>query len=152
MSNHKLLDITKIADIHADRIRYALNKLQPVFPVDAAQVNNLSEENFLFVELLLSRFAKLQDILGSKLIDLFLLQQGEVIENFTMLDKINKIERLNIITDANLWLNMREARNHVAHEYPDNPDLTAKYLNQIFMLAPKLVDLLESIKAKSTSD
>jgi uncharacterized protein with HEPN domain len=151
MSNNKLLEIIKIADIHAGRVSYALNKLQAVFPIEASQLNNLSEENFLFSELLISRFAKLQDILGAKLIDLFLLQQGETIENLTMLDKINRLEALNIIADANLWLNMREARNHVAHEYPDNPELTAKYLNQIVMLAPKLIDLFNNIKNKSSN-
>jgi uncharacterized protein Usg len=66
----------------------------------------------------------------------------------TMIDKINKLEKLNIIDDANLWFEMREIRHHLTHEYPDHPEITARYLNQMFNLAPKLLLLLENIKKR----
>lgn len=143
---NKLNEMIKVADIHASRIMNAINKLNSVFPISGTTVNNFSEENFLFTELLTNRFAKLQDFMGTKIIDAFLEEKEELTYNATMIDKINKLERLGIISDANLWTKMREVRNHLSHEYPDHPEITAKYLNEVFLLAPELLTLLQNIK------
>lgn len=144
---NKLNELLKIADIHAARITRAIKKLSAVFPLSDTTVENLSEENFLFVELLTNRFAKLQDFMGTKLIDAFLEEKAEMTYNATMIDKVNKLERLGIIHNAQLWTKMREVRNHLAHEYPDHPEITAKYLNEVFLLASELILLLQNIKA-----
>ncbi len=84
-----------------------------------------------------------------KLIDAFFNAQMENIDGLTILDKTHKLERLEIIEDAELWKEMRQARNHAVHEDPDHPELTANYLNQIVVLAPKLLEILNRIKARS---
>ncbi len=145
---NNLAEFIKTADIHASRVRYALDQLANLFPISGSTIDKTLEQNFLLIELLVSRFSKLQDFIGTKLTDAFLESQGEVINNMTMIDKINKLEKLNIIDDANLWLEMREIRNHLTHEYPDHPEITARYLNQMFNLAPKLLLLLENIKKR----
>jgi hypothetical protein len=38
------------------------------------------------------------------------------------------------------------SRNHISHEYPEHPELTAKYLNKIFSLSPQLLLILSKIK------
>jgi uncharacterized protein YutE (UPF0331/DUF86 family) len=86
--------------------------------------------------------------MGTKLIDVFLDAHGELMDQMTMLDKLNKLERLGLLDDANVWLKMREIRNHLSHEYPDHPEITAEYLNQVFSLAPQLIELLRNIKNK----
>lgn len=139
----------KLADIHASRIIMAMDDLIYTFPLDEKKVSNLSKEQLLLLELLTSRFAKLQDLIGRKIIDEFLLSKEDLIDNDTMIDKINKLERLAIIEDAQIWKKMRDVRNHVAHEYPDAPALTALYLNQLYDLAPKLLEILDNIKKKS---
>ncbi|MDX2050621.1 MAG: hypothetical protein SFT93_05600, partial [Rickettsiaceae bacterium] len=68
------------------------------------------------------------------------------LENMTMIDKLNKLEKLQIINSVSTWEEMRRTRNHIAHEYPDKPELTAKYLNQIYNLAPELLNILDNIK------
>lgn len=143
-----LQEILKIAEIHAKRIAYAMDRLSKLFPISPSAVENISEQDFLFIELLTTRFSKLQDFIGAKLVDAFLDSQGELTYNMTMIDKINKLERLAIIDDATLWSRMREVRNHLAHEYPDHPEITAKYLNQVFELAPQLLTFLKNIKQK----
>jgi hypothetical protein len=145
---NKITEIIKIADIHATRMRYAITKLGNFFPISELKMSNISEQDFLLLELLVNRFSKLQDFIGAKLIDAFLESKGELINNMTMIDKINKLEKLNIIDNANLWFKMREIRNHLAHEYPDHPEITAKYLNQVFNLAPELLSWFENIKDK----
>lgn len=143
-----LHEIINIADIHADRIKMALDELRLIFPLDQSKVVNLNQQELLLIELLASRFAKLQDFLGRKMINEVLGLTGDLIESSTMLDKINQLERMEIIESTELWKDMREARNHISHEYPDKPELTAKYLNQIFDLAPKLLDFFCELKKR----
>ena len=144
----ELEEILKIADIHVQRIEMAINDLKSIYPLNQNTVANFSKNELMLIELLLSRFAKLQDYIGEVLIDNFLKYTDDYKSNLTMIDKINKLERLEIIEDVAIWKKMREARNHISHEYPDNPSLTAQYINQIFQLAPKLIQILNNIKAK----
>ena len=144
-------EIIKIADIHEKRIKSALKHIQNLFPINAQIVENLSEEDLAWIDLLINRFGKLQDIIGAKIIDLFLEAEQENVESLTILDKVNKLERLGLIEDAELWKEMRRARNHVAHEYPDTPSLMVKYLNQIFELTPKLLIIFTNIKNRIDS-
>ncbi|MBS0236471.1 MAG: hypothetical protein JSS50_03935 [Proteobacteria bacterium] len=145
----KFDDMIKIADRHADRIEMALLWLRYLFPIDARKVKDLTDQEFSFIEVLINRFAKLQDYLGAKVFDEFLRLVDDYSEDATTLDKLNKLERLKIIENVDLWRQMREVRNHIAHEYPDDPALTAKYLNQIYILAPKLLGILETLKRKA---
>lgn len=142
----KLEEILKIAEIHRSRIEMSVNDLENIFPLDEKQINNLNKEQLLLLELLTSRFAKLQDLIGKKIIDEFLLSKGELIDKDTMIDKINKLERMEIIEDAQIWQRMRDVRNRISHEYPDHPELTAMYLNRLFDLTPQLLAILNRIK------
>lgn len=141
-------DWFKVADIHANRIQLAQKKIQHLFPIDAKALTVLSDDDLVWIELLTSRFGKLQDFIGKKLINVFLEQNEEDTNNLTMLDKINKLERFGLIENASVWGMMRETRNHIAHEYPDSPELTAVYLNQIYDLCPKLLSLLTHLKTR----
>lgn len=144
-----LFEIIKIADIHAARIQMALNDLKEILPFDQNKISTIEKQNLLLIELLVSRFGQLQDLLGTKLIDIFLQEQAENIDGLSMLDKIHKLERLEIIEDAEIWKEMRQARNHAVHEYPDHPELTADYLNQLVALTPQLLEILNRIKVRS---
>lgn len=145
---NELSEIIKIADIHADRIRMALYRLSSILPFDEQKVLSFTEQDLLLTDLLVNRFGKLQDIIGKTIIDMFLDSVEELSDGATMLDKINQLERMSIINNASTWKDMRKAHNHAAHEYPDKPALTAKYLNDIVDLAPKLIDILNNIKKK----
>lgn len=142
----KIEGILKIADIHVGRINSAIKHIHHFFPMTEQILKNLSEEDIAWVDLLVNRFGKLQDIIGSKIIDLFLEEQEEPIETLTLLDKIHRLERLQLIESADLWKEMRRTRNHIAHEYPDTPFVMANHLNRIFELTPKLLFTFEKIK------
>ena len=144
-----LAEIIKIAEIHAYRIDFALKGLEQRLPFDANKLQSLTEHEFLLTELLVNRFSKLQDLIGTKIIDAFLTIKEEMIENLTMIDKLNKLERFGIIDHVATWRKMREVRNHLAHEYPSIPEITADYLNQLVMLSQELLKILKTIKEKS---
>ena len=70
---------------------------------------------------------------------------GEDSDSLTMIDKINRLEKLGILRSRDLWTNMRQLRNHLAHEYPEHPEIMAKYLNQTMDAVPHLFDCLNKI-------
>ena len=137
-----------IADIHGKRITQALKHLKALRPFDADTIAAMTEQDVLYAELLVSRFAKLQDFMGHKLFDLLLQQEQEYDQNLSLLDKLHKLERLGIISHSTLWQDMRQMRNHATHEYPDHPELTATYLTMLIDYAPHLLQVLEAVKAR----
>ena len=81
--------------------------------------------------------------MGSSLFPRLLAAVGESDDSFTLIDKLHRLEKLGVITDTAVWLDMRKLRNHIAHEYPDQPELTAEYLNQVYALSSQLFLSLE---------
>lgn len=135
----------KIAEIHADRLNYAILKLKDKIPVSKETMANLPNEDVPIFELYASRFAKLQDFMGNTLFTVVLQAGGEQTETMTFLDKLNKLEKLNLITSAAEWMHMRQIRNSLSHEYPDHPELTARFFNEAYSLGPKLLTTLTTI-------
>lgn len=43
---------------------------------------------------------------------------------------------------------MRQLRNHLAHEYPEQPGLIAEYLNETRVLAQVLIECFKNILRK----
>lgn len=142
------VEILKIAEIHAQHIKDAINKLQDLFPISEQKVAIRSLEEIVWLEGLVYRLGKLQDYMGNKVINLFFEVLGTSVERLTMLEKLHQLEKLGIMDDAKLWLKMRNMRKHLEHEDPNYPELTAKYLNEAFEMAPQLLLLLNNLKAR----
>lgn len=138
-------EIIKVAQIHEKRILFALKNLEHLIPFTSDKINSLSEHDFLVVDFMANRFAKLQDFVGSKVINIFLDSIQESYQSLTMLDKLNKLEKFQIIEDKDIWQEMRELRNHLAHEYPDQPELCAQFLNQTYHLSYELLKILKKL-------
>lgn len=70
------------------------------------------------VEAFVSRFGRLQDTLGDKLLPLLLTALGE--KTSAVIDNLDKAERLGWIHSADQWLTMRTLRNQMVHEYVED--------------------------------
>jgi hypothetical protein len=145
MNENFIKSVFETAQIHVDRMQFAMETLQGKLPITAAQVEKFSYEDLMLWELLTNRFAKLQDLLGNKIFNIFLEKSGEDVDSWTMIDKINKLEKLGIIESAEHWNNMRMLRNHLAHEYPDDPEMTALYLNQAAASSVELITVFHRV-------
>ena len=140
-SVHKetISSIVEIAHTHASRLNYAMKKLDKRFPLTAEAVLAISEDELPMFEFYTSRFSKLQDVMGNALFPKLLAIVGDLTEGMTFIDKLNRLEKLGVIDSTDTWMMMRQMRNHLAHEYPNQPELTAEYLNQAFEFGQKLV-------------
>ena len=69
----------------------------------------------------LFNYIKIQDKIGSKLFRLVLQHWREDdSEAMTMLDMLNRLEKLRIIDCVEAWDKLREIRNAITHEYPED--------------------------------
>lgn len=71
-----------------------------------------------------SRYGRIQDTIGSKLLPRALMAVAE--EPGSMLDNLARAERLGWIASEEQWLDARELRNRLVHEYMTDPDQSAK--------------------------
>ncbi len=94
----------------------------------------LSERLDAFV----ARFNRLQDTLGDKLIP-------ELMRNMletpgTVLDNLNRMEKLGLVSSVEEWVEARNLRNRLVHEYMHDPDEFADALQRAMELVQLLVD------------
>jgi len=68
------------------------------------------------------RFIKIQDLMGNKLFREVLGALAEYQSSMSMLDILDKLEKLELIPSASRWMDYRNLRNVLTHEYPDNRD------------------------------
>lgn len=151
MSKETITSIIEIADIHEQRIKQALDIIAPKLPLTSATVTSCSDYELMAIELLTSRFSKLQDYLGTKVFNLFFEATSENIDDLTLIDKLNRLEKYGIIEDAHLWQVIRKSRNFLAHEYPNEPEITAISLNRIISLIPELLAVKHRLITKIQS-
>jgi hypothetical protein len=140
-----LLSTLKIAEIHEIRLREALDCLQKVLPINEQKLESLTkEENAFFV--ISVRYAKLQDLIGSKIFTLLLEVMAEPIESKRYLDMLAHLEKIGILESMDFWINLRNVRNLVAHEYPDQPHLLVDNINYLYRCALELLGFWENLK------
>ena len=72
------------------------------------------------VDAFIFRYIKLQDFMSEKLFRQLLESIGEYKDSMSLLDVLDKLEKLQLIDSADEWIAIRKLRNQLTHEYPDN--------------------------------
>jgi nucleotidyltransferase substrate binding protein (TIGR01987 family) len=139
--NDRLQKIIVVCNIHLQRLSDAYSKTADIFPMSEERYCCLSLEQIAFIDQYIFRFAKLQDTIGDKLFKQILVASDEQVESMSFRDILNKIEKFGIIRDRNEWIQMREIRNDVSHEYPVISEDTIHALNSIFHLKGKIENI-----------
>ena len=144
--SNRLTKEIEICDLHSDRLRMAMQHMETLFPLTPEKWEDLKPEDLGFLELMTSRFAKLQDTMGRKVFPLLLESLGEHEKNDSFIDNLNKLEKLEILPDVNFWNRMREVRNEIAHDYPENPDEKIAKIRDCFQASQELLSFWEDLK------
>jgi len=93
------------------------NLLEKINIYDQFTFNTLKPENRAILDAYLKRFASIQDFLGVKIFSLLLEVAG--IPNSKMSEVLSNIEKENIIDSLENWIELREVRNELEHDYPE---------------------------------
>ncbi|MCL4555826.1 MAG: hypothetical protein M1572_02920 [Gammaproteobacteria bacterium] len=110
----------------------------PYFTLENARALNQDPEFAMKVEAFASRFARLQDTVGDKLLPAWLEILSERIG--PAIDNLNKAEKLGVLNSVDDWLVVRGLRNQMVHEYIESLEVLTDALNQ----ANKHVELIVS--------
>ena len=91
-----------------------------------------------------ARFGRLQHTLGDKLIPALL---HHLLENpGSNLDNLNRMEKLGLLSSVDEWIEARNLRNRLSHEYMNDPEDFSAALHR----AHQLVGLLDDTYGKVT--
>lgn len=139
----RLSHLRRVAIKECHYLTYTAEGLKQADPqfrwLDAIEQNaDLTERLDAFV----SRFCRLQDTLGDKLLPVYLSMQLEPVG--TVLDNLNRAEKLGLIPSVADWIEARTLRNSLAHEYTEDVDM----LRQSILRALELVPMLETVTKK----
>jgi hypothetical protein len=95
------------------------------------------------VDAFVSRFSRMQDTLGDKLIPVLLRLVLEPLGS--ALDNLNRAEKLGWVSSADAWLDARSQRNKLVHEYMDEPDVFLDALRTALEHVPLLIETYNRI-------
>lgn len=109
---------------------------------------NLSDEMITQIDSLILRFAQMQDNIGKQIFPKILTLLEEDSNNLSFLDKLNKLEKLELLPSANFWKKLRETRNFISHEYPEDYEMIAEQLNTCVVQAEKLIIYWHDLRIK----
>jgi len=84
-----------------------------------------------------SRFGRLQDTVGDKLLPALLISMAE--KPGAAIDNLDRAEKLGFIESAEAWMEMRRLRNQMVHEYIEDLVILASALRAGHTFVPSLV-------------
>ncbi|MHB8974680.1 MAG: hypothetical protein ACYC3X_29875 [Pirellulaceae bacterium] len=130
----------QLVRITAKEVRYlerTVNRLQNL-PLDLVWVESLenSDEHSEMLDAFVSRYGRLQDTLGDKLLPAMLRLSLE--KTGSQLDNLLRAEKLGWIESTQVWIELRELRNRLVHEYMESASDLLSALQQALQSAYKL--------------
>lgn len=64
----------------------------------------------------------------------------------TFIDKLNRLEKIGALESAQQWIQLREIRNQISHDYPNDPEYQAALLNLAFQKADLMLVILRHVR------
>ena len=114
---------------------------------DAQSVEHLDRGKLRLLDQMAYRFTKLQDTIGQQALPGILEHAEEPLPPETpFAQKLQQLERLGVIPSAETWRELRETRNAIAHEYPDQPEIRAAVLNRFLQDVARLLALWAQVE------
>lgn len=118
-------------DKHLQRIEEAYEDVENLIPLDANSYKNLDKHAVQAFDQYLFRFAKLQDTMGDKIFPLIVQAYEQNTQPQPFIDILNKLEKFGLLNSTKEWLNLRQIRNIIAHQYDDEAQEMSQAINNI---------------------
>lgn len=138
--NKKIYECQK----HIEKLHNAKEYLQDIMPLTVESYQNIDKIESSFIDQLIFRFSKLQDTIGESILRGILIKSKENVEKMTFIDILNKLEKLDVLNKYQ-WLELREVRNEIAHEYSYNPDEVVDNINLVYKKSDELIEIYHKL-------
>ncbi|MEA1918867.1 MAG: nucleotidyltransferase domain-containing protein [Campylobacterota bacterium] len=135
-------------DKHLQRIEEAYGDIDSILPLSVEKYKELSKDEVQDIDQYLYRFSKLQDTLGQKIFKAIVNIYEPTTEAIPFLDMLNLLEKLSFLESHKEWLNLRDKRNKIAHQYDDEPYEMTEAINDILNQKDILKSIYLRIKEK----
>ena len=99
------------------------------------------------VEAFVGRFGRLQDTIGDKLLPLLLEALAE--KPTSVIDNLDRAERLGWLTSSDEWMTIRNLRNQMIHEYVEDLVVLVSALQAGHTFVPTLIAAADKMIAES---
>ena len=144
LASDRLLFLLDTVYREGEHLVHTTQRLLPR-PVDAAWVAALEEDadRAERLDAFVARFSRMQDTLGDRLVPELLRQMLET--RGSALDNLNRLEKLGLLASVVDWIEARNLRNRLVHEYMRDPEEFAGALNRARDLVPMLIDTFNAI-------
>jgi hypothetical protein len=95
---------------------------------------------------------KSRTILGEKLFPAVLHILGEYKSSLAFRDMLNQLEKLEIIPSEKKWMDYREIRNTLTHDYPDNEDEIIEGIKLSLIAYKEIKELYDHLKLRFSGE
>ena len=133
------------AQKHIDLIDESLEVLEPKIPIE--NYESLNQLERFALNALIFRFSKLQDLIGVKIFRNYLDFSGFDVVEKSFFDILREIEKEGIV-NIDSWNELRELRNRIAHEYPEEIDEMVESINLFIKKSGSLVEISKKLEQK----
>lgn len=118
----RLLFLLRVVDKELVHLNYAAAQVfHPSFTLEKAKQLDADQPLALNIEAFTSRFCRLQDTIGDKLLPAWLGAMGE--KTSVLLVNLDKAEKLSLLASADTWVMLRQLRNQMVHEDIEQPEI-----------------------------
>lgn len=144
----RLQDAWRECERNTYHLCQALTRLDSLMPMTGEVFDHLTDTQVQSLDQFILRFTKLQDAMGNHLFPSLLRYLQEQYEERPMLDKLNRLEKLGYIQNAEIWQHIRHTRNKFAYDYPDDGEKNAALINVASGAAKEMYLILTDIEMK----
>ena len=114
-------------DIHFKRVDAILPEIKDFLPFENDDFEDT--QKIKTIDSFIYRFTKIQDKMGDKFFPTVLRELEEYKNSMALVDVLNKLEKLELLKDADTWIDYRKLRNSLTHEYPNNNEEIIEAIN-----------------------
>ena len=129
---------------HIAKIESVKRALDNIMPLDIESFDKLSEIKQDKLDVLVFRFSKLQDLLGRKIFRTILEYSG-FDTNISFVKILSELEKESLL-NVDRWISLRDVRNAIAHEYPNEEENMIEEINFIYKEVWYLVELSKKLE------
>jgi len=140
---NRLKDYLNEANLHKNHIIEAKEELN--LPIK--DYESLSKIERFALNTLIFRFSKLQDLMGRKIFKEFLEFIGISTIDLSFFDILKELEKEKIL-NIDSWQELRELRNDIAHDYPDEFDEKIQKINLFIKKSNELLEIFDKLESK----
>lgn len=145
----RVIFLSRVVSKEIKHLKYSANKLfKDEFSIGKAKTLSADEELAEQLEAFTSRFCRLQDTIGDKLLPAWLDILNE--KTKVSIDNFDKAEKIGVLSSVDRWLALRQLRNQMIHEYIEDLILLVdaiqtcyKHLDFIIMTGESIINDLE---------